>query len=339
LEAIGRIQWPQGRAPAPIPLNPPPAPEAPLPRADYVAVTYTTDEANAMAVVLTPGYLAAAGNQLSGAAAANKLSGKTWYPYSHLLQTKYSSRLSQFPARQWLGKYFLTKIGTKTLLCFKSEIHLHQDGQGPFEDLLLQIMDETHAKLVITTGTSTAIGSKLKLGDVVIAATCVFDRRRESSDLNGQSDLNGKVVSSPAPTESPSFKLANEQLLAAIADNLSPARAETPRIYWTQEQLGQPDITVTTDSFTIDDARNSSGLQGLGAATDMDDGILGLACERRGKDAPAWLSIRNISVPQLTGSSPDNLRNAATSYARYGFWTTVESAIATWAVVDGYKLQ
>jgi hypothetical protein len=65
--------------------------------------------------------------------------------------------------------------------------------------------------------------------------------------------------------------------------------------------------------------------------------VLGLVCAGIGPDAPKWLSIRNISVPRISGEShdPERARAAALLYQRYSFWTSVQSAIATWAVIAG----
>ncbi len=68
-----------------------------------------------------------------------------------------------------------------------------------------------------------------------------------------------------------------------------------------------------------------------------DDGVLGLACEKMGPRAPKWISVRNVSLPHLSGdsASEDRQKAAVRLYARYGFWTTVQSAIATWAIISG----
>jgi hypothetical protein len=69
----------------------------------------------------------------------------------------------------------------------------------------------------------------------------------------------------------------------------------------------------------------------------MGDAVLGLVCRELGSVAPGWLAIRNASDPQIDGTLPldEQKRAAARIYERYGYWTTVGSAIATWAVIAG----
>jgi hypothetical protein len=94
---------------------------------------------------------------------------------------------------------------------------------------------------------------------------------------------------------------------------------------------------VTTDFFAFDDTTNSYGLKGLGAAVEMGDAVLGLVIEELGAAAPGWTAIRNASDPQIDGSQPlaDQKKTAAQIYEKFGYWTTVCSAIATWAVIAG----
>jgi hypothetical protein len=50
------IAFPAGLAPVPQPIAPVPSPDASLPHADVAVITWTVDENNALADVLTPGY-------------------------------------------------------------------------------------------------------------------------------------------------------------------------------------------------------------------------------------------------------------------------------------------
>ena len=50
-----KLLWPEGFAPQPKLIDPAPASDAPLPRADYLVVTWTVAELQALVDVLTPG--------------------------------------------------------------------------------------------------------------------------------------------------------------------------------------------------------------------------------------------------------------------------------------------
>jgi hypothetical protein len=67
---------------------------------------------------------------------------------------------------------------------------------------------------------------------------------------------------------------------------------------------------------------------------------LGLSCQDMQSEAPDWFAVRNASDPQMDGSLPlqDQKRLASQTYEKYGYWTTIDSAITTWAVIAGYKM-
>lgn len=68
----------------------------------------------------------------------------------------------------------------------------------------------------------------------------------------------------------------------------------------------------------------------------MGDAVLGLVIDQLGSGAPAWTAVRNASDPQMdtTGLTPKEVRaKAGQIYEKFGYWTTISSAIACWAVV------
>ena len=76
-------------------------------------------------------------------------------------------------------------------------------------------------------------------------------------------------------------------------------------------------------------------------------GALGLVCSELGNRAPNWAVIRNLSDPVING----NLREDASVtlgprialqtmwavwyYETYGYWTSINSALTTWALIAG----
>ena len=96
-------------------------------------------------------------------------------------------------------------------------------------------------------------------------------------------------------------------------------------------------MVVTTDIFAFDDASDRFHLESEGCMVEMDDAVIGLACQELGAGAPTWLAIRNASDPQMDGPSiAAEKSEAAAIYKKYGFWTTIPSVIATWAVITGF---
>lgn len=311
------IPWPAGTAPTPKSMSRKPSPSDPLPKCDYVVVTWTVEEAKALADTLTPGYP----------------SKTAWYYYAHNFQSQFVPLIRKgAPALESkrLGSYFMTSIAGKEVLCMKSELHLSQDGPDmPIAKLRKQIITETGVKLIITTGTAGGIGAKVELGDVVTAQAVRFDCQKtfKAKPFHNTLYNTSKLNYSSYPTA--------EKLFAANADHL-PKSPRPPQIFTksvTDAKL--PDV-VTTDFFAFDDSSNTFGLQSLGTAVEMGDAVLGLVISQMGSSAPKWTAIRNASDPQIDdhGLTEEQAANkAAQIYEKFGYWTTIPSAITCWATV------
>jgi kumamolisin len=331
LDALARakpwvdIPFPAGTAPTVLADSA----TASLPAADVVLLTYTTDEANAMAAVLTPGFLALP---------PNKSTARGWTNYTH----RYSSYVPDLlpgssPALDShnLGLYKLVQLGTKRVLCFKSSLHLARDGKSiPIMRLVQQVLSETGAGMIITTGTAGGIGASVQLGDAAITTACRFDLVR----MFASESFNGTTVTSPFTLKDASFlKIANSTLISANSGYLksSPIPPQrTPMIASGSTVFGtQPNACVTTDAFLYDDAQNTYHLQGLGCMVEMDDGVVGLAVQRIASKPPTWLAIRNASDPQMPAGASSKESNDI--YLDYGFYTSFSSVLGCWACVLG----
>ena len=85
----------------------------------------------------------------------------------------------------------------------------------------------------------------------------------------------------------------------------------------------------STDTFGI--VRNYPDAR----TEEMDDATLPLALAQLA-GPPLWCSIRNASDPQVSSDIGDleaQRRWANQIYKKYGYWTTIGSAVATWAVI------
>jgi hypothetical protein len=71
----------------------------------------------------------------------------------------------------------------------------------------------------------------------------------------------------------------------------------------------------------------------------MDDVVFRLARQDLGAAAPKWASIRNYSDPAVDGTLPVAQQEDCASkiYAKYGYWTSVLGAIATWSAIAGFE--
>jgi len=316
-EARSPIPWPGGQAPTPQPLSTKPSPSDPLPQADYVAVTWTVEEAKALADTLTPGYP----------------SKTAWYYYAHNFTTEFVPIIRKgAPSLESkrLGSYFLTSIAGKRVICMKSELHLSQDGpKMPIAKLWAQIIAEAQPKLLITTGTAGGIGSAVELGDVLSAQSVRFDCLK--------SFKSEPFHNSIYPCSKLAYKstAVAEKLFLANTSHL-PAASRAPMIFTkSASQMKVPDV-VTTDFFAFDDSSNDYGLQGLGGTVEMGDAVLGLVISQMKKGAPKWVAIRNASDPQIDSSGltlKEAAQKAAQIYEKFGYWTTIPSAITCWSAI------
>jgi hypothetical protein len=121
------IPWPRGLAPQ-MSAKPPGSSSSPLPHADVLVVTWTVDEGHALSRVLTPG----------------KDSRNDYVSYLHnfaAISKKMRKGCPALEARR-LGAYWTTTIEKKSVIVFKSDSHMSQDGPKlPNIDVWRQIIE------------------------------------------------------------------------------------------------------------------------------------------------------------------------------------------------------
>jgi hypothetical protein len=351
LTADLQIPFPAGVAPIPQPITPMPSPGQALPQCDVVAITWTVAENDGMADVLTPGH-----------------SRNQWYRYNRFFDSKYDALIRDgAPAKKSrrLGSYFPTRIGSQRVLCFKSELHLNQDGIEsipgnatlPVKDLFLQIIGECKPKVVLTVGTCGGIELQHDLGDVLVTRAARFRCRQEFANA----PFNNKTFKSDWAIPLTHFDKAG-QMMSGFSGKLTepnfgpPTKRHTGT--WTLDRSYMPNIIhefgttsnktippfhpiLTTDFFEFGTSRNAAELLSLGCGLEMGDAVLGLATSELASP-PKWAVIRNISDPQINGDITNapralNMQThwAVWYYEAYGYWTSVSSALVTWAIAAG----
>ena len=306
--------WPKGLAPktGPVPKG---GPAQPLPPADVLVVTWTVDEGHALSRVLTPG----------------KDSRNDYQPYTHNFASISSKMRARCPAKlaKRLGSYWTTKIGDKSVVVFKSESHMSQDGPKlPNRDVWRQIISEVKPKLVLTTGTAGGIGAEFEVGDVVVSPIVRFDCIKK---FEREPFAQSHYSSTPAKSK---FFTTAKKLFKANEGQLPKDNTRPPKITVVAPKA-LPQCVLTTDFFGFDTSDNHYKLQGLGDVSEMGDAVLGLVSQKMGSNAPRWLAIRNVSDPQIKaqGTLKDQAKIAAQIYKGFGRWSSVCSAIVCWAVI------
>jgi len=329
--AIAPIPWSSGLAPAVDKSFSFKGASAELPQADFVIFTWTSAEANAMAVAMTPGIWAM---PPKGAAAG-------WYQYTNQW-SKYAGRFTKSsPATEapYIAKYIPITIGGRKVLLMKSNFHMARDNASmPVKDMLKQVIEQVQPKLVITSGTSGAIGSKFILGDVMAtnAARFKLDGTFKNAPFNGKTFTSDYTIP-------PNGQLARMgKMITPNVSNIEVAQKDypqdvkpftrSPQIFTPaapKSQIGEPPVIVTTDKFEFDTRQNSFQLQDKGSMVEMGDAVLGLAVSEMGNPVK-WLAIRNASDPQM---STKNSGTSSSIYKQFGYWTSIVSTLAAWACV------
>jgi hypothetical protein len=211
------------------------------------------------------------------------------------------------------------------VLLIKSGLHLDYDGpQFPVRKLISEIVQTVQPKLFITTGTGGAIGTQVKLGDLILAGHTRFDCTQQ---FKSQPWAQTSYPTSPLPAGA--LKAIVPALIKVNAARVVGGNP-TPKM-WSAPQ----DTIVTTDFFGFDDSTDYYKLQGLGQCCDMGDAMVGNALQQFPK--LTWHAIRNASDPQIPNPENNIEKAAADSteiYSKDGVFTTAASVIATWAVIQ-----
>jgi nucleoside phosphorylase len=228
-----------------------------------------------------------------------------------------------------LGAYWTTTIGKKSVVVFKSDSHMSQDGpQLPNIDVWTQIIEEVQPELVITTGTAGGIGKQFEVGDVIVSPIVRFDcTAKFKAEPFAQAHFSSKAA------KSTHFAKARA-LFKANAGQLPKDNTRPPKIVRVAPTKLASSV-VTTDFFGFDTSDNHYKLQGLGDVSEMGDAVLGLVAKNMGTKAPRWLAIRNVSDPQIKaeGTLREQATIAAQIYKGFGRWSSVCSAITCWASI------
>jgi nucleoside phosphorylase len=95
--------------------------------------------------------------------------------------------------------------------------------------------------------------------------------------------------------------------------------------------------TVSTDFFAYDTFDDHFGLRLYDPdirAVEMDDAAVAMAAS---DSNVAFMSVRNASDPVMPNYSKASSAQAVAIYQKYGYWTTVNSALGVWALIIGLE--
>lgn len=345
------------RAPAPVTVAYQ-GPDAPLPRADAVVLTWTTAEWSALDHVFLD---SATARRVD----TNEFE-RTWHMY--LYSRDVGGDAIHDPTNPLWGFYRLVDVppahgsgrATRVLL-FKCGAHLaHPPWLRGLSDMVAQILADARPEIVYSIGTAGGTRDDLRLGDVVVTDAAHLLLRKAQNTPSG---LSGRSFASKHPLPSGGDVLAGAQahlffplaqavsypVLGRLLHRLAGERSDAASLTLTDlvnaplrpEQLGDPAARplpgtplLTTDYYFIasgDDAARYAVLE-------MDDAVVGAVAEQHDT---AYAFVRNVSdpvVPATTAAGApiaDAVRDAWSSliYDSFGIYSSMNGALATWALL------
>lgn len=333
-------------------------PDDPLPSADIVIVTWTSAEWSALDYVFGGSDIA------TGRSTADWSWKQAWFPY-----TRHATGFTADPKSGPLwGSFRLVQITDRSqrpwrVLLFKSNSHLaHPPWIDGLSAMTRAILADTGADRIYSVGTAGGGRLNARLGDVVVTNAALLTLQRPQN--TGDPD-NGAMFR--CQTWFPATALKNEveqNLLYRLKDVITrdtldglfaQLRARSPddtaRSGYTiddlindpiqPENLGTPRIhllkdvpLLTTDYYFIGGDNDADAYSFL----EMDDAVIAREAERLGV---RYVFIRNISDPIVSTRtmSGQPLSDAARGdwsaliYENWGFITSFNGALATWATI------
>ena len=301
-----QIPWPAGLNPKPQRINRDKT--APFPAADAVITMWTTAEAMAFADVLTPG-----------------LQHTAWTPYAKDWSSYLPQLTPRSPAKEegCVAHYALTTVGSLRVLVVKSELHLSTDGESvPVCDLWKAIAEEATPRIIVDGGTAGGIGEDVAVGDVLLTNTARFDCTGAFKD-KPWANASYTTTFDPASVNVSSW----DALTGANARLLAPQTTRQPILRTGQDVL-------TCDSFLFSDAEDTYHLSTYDPNAGMEEMDFCTAPLALGTSIPI-ASARVASDPEMPRMSTVAAEKKAAEqiYDRFGYASTVCSAIACWLVV------
>jgi nucleoside phosphorylase len=318
-----------GKAAPGVPANP-----GSLPLADTIVLCWAESEWAALQHVFVSG-----SQPMPYSDAANS----SWQGWSKLT----TPSVPQGVGGEYWGYYRLVTLGQKSVLLFKSNVHLDEtNGQANLEQLVQLFAKSVKPSLVLSTGTAggARTGDPIGTVNVVDAGTLLGTAAPATWPTYGNAWVPGwelvqsaglaqQLMAIPA-TKADLQSLAQQfnssygrnYALSELDPNNLCSGAPVPAV----NNLTPSTSLLTAASFAVG---NTSGNYGKFACIEMDDAVIGEACKKAGL---AFGFARNISDPVQNAELPaaDQGRWGEFVYKAYGFYTSYIGALVAWAILS-----
>lgn len=327
-------------------------PQASLPKADIVIITWTTSEWLALDHVFL--------NSHSFSGHTSRVWEKNWYDYS-----RNAPQLVQKTSREKLpplwGRYQLVEINGAKVLLFKSNTHLaHSPWLQGLSHMLDCIIKDASPQQIYSIGTAGGANESQVLGSVILTNSGHISLKKQEntsfaynnqtftcknwypsqilfedvqkqlffpmSNIVTYNELNYLLYKLHKKIEGSS----NLTLQDILNGPMTPGELHNPKIIpFTSRPL------LTTDYYYI--AEESTDTY---AVLEMDDAVIAYEAGKQGVD---YAFIRNISDPVVPNQTPGGttipkgIREEWSSliYETFGLYTSFNGALTTWAAIAG----
>jgi nucleoside phosphorylase len=328
------INWGQAGQAAPVLVS---SSSTTLPSADAIVITWAEAEWAAMQHVFC-----ASGNSMPY---SNRNTG-SWGGWN-----KYSKGLPSGASSEWTfwGEWRLVKIGTSTVMLFKSNTHLDFPGAAYLMDMIKLLIQDVKPSLIVSIGTAGGAETEDHVGTVrAVSAGTLYKSGASPGSWpvykNSWSGPNTILDSSgfakllfPIPTTASDLESLCSQFNAyyktayALSD-LDPdglnGGDSSPKV---ENQTGGAMSLLTTPTFVVG---TTAGDYQSYICIEMDDAIIAEACQGTGV---AFGFVRNISDPVQNAALSAEIQGdwGSTIYDTYGIYTSYNGALAAWALLAG----
>lgn len=287
-----------------------------VPKSDFIIITWTAAETQAMALVFGKGLYA--------------FDGQDDNNFTPLL----FSDLAPPAGESYHAHFFRATVNGKSVLCLKSEFHpkLQPSETTLFFERLVGTGSAHNAGIIITSGTAGGIWASLDLGDVVVTNGARFGltmpQEQQALLLTGLANVVG--ANGPAGYGN-WYDYVNAEILkkdtclnsGLISAGGRKAASGPPSIYY---KASATDLTyvVTNSRISDDECGRIAKYRTLGATLDENDAYVASAL--KAVAFTNWVSIRNVSDLPCAASSDDQ-------YDRFGYCSSISGAYAIWAFI------
>ncbi len=355
-QAVGR------QAPRPLKVGHG-GPNASLPKADVVVMTWTTAEWCALDHVFL--------NSSTSSSPSSRTFEAAWLPYTKGAPKSPKSPTSAeyTPPPLW-GSYQLVSIddrdGTpQTVLLFKSNAHLaYSPWIGALEEMVGRIIEDAQPDRFYSIGTAGGTSLQQNLGDTAITNSATISLKAKQNETVS---YNHKTFTSPwypsfdlvpAVQDKLLFRLDSvltrtelETLLTELHEKDPAAKAfglgDLVNAPITPSNLGSPKAIeakevplLTTDFYFIATGDDSEQY----CVLEMDDAVVAKVA---GDKDVQYCFVRNISDPIVPSKSqkkltiPANVRSdwSGGIYKACGVYSSFNGALLAWATIAGHSVQ